>query len=43
MWKTIAQQFAKPEGFGGSCAAKMMNLMNYQMYKDVIKLIKDDK
>ena len=39
----IAKQFAKPDGFGGVCAAKMMNLMNYQMYGDVMKLIQKDK
>lgn len=43
MWKTIAKQFAKPDGFKGRCATTMMNFMNHQMYHDVMKLIKDDK
>lgn len=43
MWKTIAQQFAKPDGFKGTCATKLMNMMNHQMYHDVIKLIKQDE
>ena len=35
----IGKQCAKPEGFGGAVATKMMNFMNYELYRAVEKFV----